>query len=146
MVAADLIIAADGLHSIAVEQVLGHPHPAEVPTGTKANSCYRFLIPKADVDSDPETRSFNESPQSVGCRVWADLAGKKRLISYPCREYVSLVIFCCGCIADEGSYEVLNFIVILRDEEVTSTREGRQWSPILLEKKLTTHRLAGVGG
>jgi salicylate hydroxylase len=80
------VIAADGVHSLAVEHVLGRPHPAEVPTGGKANLCYRFLIPKADVDGDPETRFFNESPQSVGCRVWADLQGRKRLISYPCRE------------------------------------------------------------
>ena len=87
VVTADLVIAADGVHSLAVEHVLGHPHPAEVPTGTKANLCYRFLIPKADVDDDLETRFFHESPQSMGCRVWADLPGKKRLISYPCRKY-----------------------------------------------------------
>ncbi|KAK3349828.1 hypothetical protein B0T25DRAFT_249918 [Lasiosphaeria hispida] len=106
VVKADLVIAADGVHSVGVEYVLGHRDPPEIPTGIKANLCYRFLIPKADVDSDPETRFYNETPLSTGCRVWVDIPGKKRLISYPCRDY-----------------EVINFIAILRDEKVDSTSE-----------------------
>jgi hypothetical protein len=45
-----------------------------------------------------------------------------------------------------GSYEVLNFIVILRDEEVTSTKEGEYLSPILVCGELTATRLACLGG
>ncbi len=86
VITADLVIAADGVHSVAVEHVLGKRNPAEVPTGVKANLCYRFLIPTKEVDGDPETGWFNEGLEAKGCRVWADIPGRKRLISYPCRE------------------------------------------------------------
>ncbi|KAK0710064.1 FAD binding domain-containing protein [Lasiosphaeria miniovina] len=106
IVKADLVVAADGVHSIGVEHVLGRPNSSEVPSFPKVNLCYRFLIPKTSVDDDPDTRFFNEDWRSRGCRLWVDIAGKKRVISYPCRNY-----------------EVLNFINIIRDEQVVSSQE-----------------------
>lgn len=86
VVKADLVIAADGVHSTAVEYILGHPNPPQVPAGYNSNLCYRFLIPKDEVDNDPETSFFNQGMESLGCRIWVDEAGRKRLIQYPCRE------------------------------------------------------------
>ena len=36
--------------------------------------CYRFLIPKDEVDNDPETSFFNQSMESLGCRIWVEEA------------------------------------------------------------------------
>lgn len=45
----DLVIGADGIHSMAVEAVLGHSLPA-VSSGS---ACFRFLIPTEDILNDP---------------------------------------------------------------------------------------------
>ncbi|KAM7220458.1 hypothetical protein V8F06_004237 [Rhypophila decipiens] len=104
---ADLVIAADGVHSIGVEYVLGRKHRPQAPgTGCNVNMAYRFLIPRAEVDSDPETKFFTEGVDFLGARVWADYKGRKRLISYPCRNY-----------------EVLNFAALIYDEDVLINAE-----------------------
>lgn len=82
------MIAADGIHSTAVEAILGHsnnPQPAK-----HSNCCYRFLIPRAKLEADPETRFFVQSPAMLSCRLYADPATKRRLVVYPCRKYVKL--------------------------------------------------------
>ena len=60
----DVIIAADGIHSIGIETILGRvnpPQPQEL-----YNGCYRFLIPAADLDADAETAFWNENGTSNG--------------------------------------------------------------------------------
>ncbi|KAK3315769.1 FAD/NAD(P)-binding domain-containing protein [Apodospora peruviana] len=109
---ADLVIAADGIHSTAVQHVLGgHANPASVPkTGTQGNVCYRFLIPRVDVDSDPDTKWFNDTPLALGCRIWVDIPNRKRLLQYPCRDH-----------------ETLNFVAIMRDDDYTLAQRKEDW-------------------
>ncbi|KAK1782302.1 hypothetical protein QBC45DRAFT_439223 [Copromyces sp. CBS 386.78] len=105
---ADLIIAADGVHSRAPEYVLGHPNQPRMLPDPKLNTCYRFLIPTAEIASDPETKFFLDSDKMEAkvCRLWPDVKGRKRLIAYRCR-----------------GGEIINFVVMLRDEINTAKRE-----------------------
>ncbi|KAL4813149.1 hypothetical protein BDW67DRAFT_188003 [Aspergillus spinulosporus] len=47
---ADLLVAADGVHSSAIRHVIGHPTPA-VATGW---AVFRWLIPTEELEGDPE--------------------------------------------------------------------------------------------
>lgn len=80
----DLVVAADGIHSIAVEAVLGAPNPPKAEE--HYNCCYRFLIPASVLESDPETSFFNTDGEGK-MRIFADNAHRKRLVCYPCRKY-----------------------------------------------------------
>jgi salicylate hydroxylase len=80
MITGDLVIAADGVHSPAVESVLGRPNPA-LPV-SEDNFIYRFLIPTAVLKADPVTAELVEYD---GCmRVY--LGENQRLAWYPCRD------------------------------------------------------------
>jgi salicylate hydroxylase len=83
VVSGDLIIAADGVHSIAVEAILGHANPA-LPTG-KYNFCYRFLIPSSEIAADPLTKQFDDGDDG---RMKFMVEEDKRLVWYPCRKSV----------------------------------------------------------
>jgi len=83
-VTGDLVIAADGVHSIAVEAIQGKPNPSQ--PALHLNCAYRFLIPSAEIEADPETKAFLHGPQRSTARVWVDPSGRRRLIGYPCRE------------------------------------------------------------
>ncbi|KAM0134782.1 hypothetical protein ACHAP3_005338 [Botrytis cinerea] len=77
---ADLIIAADGVHSTAVEHVLG---ANKVQSGDTGWSCMRWLVPTEDLLSDPETSDLvDESVQ----RFFAPASGVGGFVWYPCRE------------------------------------------------------------
>jgi salicylate hydroxylase len=80
-----LIIAADGVHSGAVEAILGAPNPA-LPT-TNYNFAYRFLIPSSEIAADPETAHFTENDDG---RMKFVVAEGRRLVWYPCRKYVRI--------------------------------------------------------
>jgi salicylate hydroxylase len=80
-ISGDLIIAADGVHSVAVEAVLGHPNQA-TPT-TRDNFAYRILIPTSDITSDPETAHFSEGDDGTMKILTGD---GRRLAWYPCRK------------------------------------------------------------
>jgi salicylate hydroxylase len=83
VVKSDVVIAADGLHSIAVETILGHANP---PQPQKLyNGCLRFLIPTADIEADPEARWWNENANGQ-LRVYMNGRTGNRLVSYPCRK------------------------------------------------------------
>jgi salicylate hydroxylase len=75
----DLVIAADGVHSGAVEAVLGFPSPA-LPTPSLA---YRFLIPSHKITSDIKTAHFYDSDDASMKFLIGD---DHRLIWYPCRN------------------------------------------------------------
>ncbi|KAM7208343.1 FAD/NAD(P)-binding domain containing protein [Naviculisporaceae sp. PSN 640] len=99
---ADLVVAADGVHSIGVEYVLGRKNLPQAPgSGCNVNLAYRFLISRPEVESDPDTKFFIDGPEALGSRVWPDLEGRRRLVSYPCRNY-----------------EILNFVALIYDESV----------------------------
>jgi salicylate hydroxylase len=84
IISADVILAADGVNSIASQAILGKvnaPEPAK-----HSNCCYRFLISREQLMSDPETKWFTEGHQSLGCRIYPDHQANRRLVSYTCRE------------------------------------------------------------
>ncbi|GKT46213.1 FAD-dependent monooxygenase OpS4 [Colletotrichum spaethianum] len=85
-VRADLVVGADGIHSIACETVLGRTNPPLPPN--HYNSCYRFLIPAEVLEEDPETKFWNENVDGL-VRLFPDDKTNRNLISYPCRKYVS---------------------------------------------------------
>lgn len=80
----DIVIAADGVHSLASDVILGRKNFPVPPV--HSNSCYRFLIPAAALEEDPDTRFWVED-----CNGWARLVPhgptKRRIVSYPCRKY-----------------------------------------------------------
>ncbi len=78
---ADVVIAADGVHSLGVEAILGQPnppHPQEL-----YNVCYRFLIPSSVIERDAQTRFWNQGDDG---RIKFYVGKNKRLVSYPCRK------------------------------------------------------------
>ncbi|KAK4170504.1 putative salicylate hydroxylase [Cladorrhinum sp. PSN259] len=82
----DLIVGADGIHSLAAEFVLEKTVRPESPA--HYNMCYRFLIPAAVLEEDPETQWWHrgETGEKVTTRVMTDNASSRRLVSYPCRD------------------------------------------------------------
>ncbi|KIH91219.1 hypothetical protein SPBR_01965 [Sporothrix brasiliensis 5110] len=82
VVQADVVIAADGIYSIAVEAILGEPRPLGAPQ----NACFRFLIPADAINADPKTKFYTEDDDG---RMKFFVGDDKRIVSYPCRKYVS---------------------------------------------------------
>lgn len=78
VISADLIIAADGVHTMAADLVLGQPIPA-APTNTSA---FRFLIPTVDLEGANGAREFLNYKGSMKIFIGED---GKRLVWYPCR-------------------------------------------------------------
>jgi salicylate hydroxylase len=76
---ADLIIAADGVHTTAINQVIGRTVPA-VSTGSAA---FRFLIPSDVLREDSEIAPLLEDG-ALRVLVAED---RRRLVWYPCAEY-----------------------------------------------------------
>ncbi|KAB5515523.1 FAD binding domain-containing protein [Coniochaeta sp. 2T2.1] len=109
VVTADLIIAADGIHSVAVEAILDHSNPPQ--PANHSNCCYRFLITKAELEAHEDTKFFVEPPASSICRIYADQERSRRLVTYPCREY-----------------EVMNFVGICKVENFSDNKEDWQCS------------------
>ncbi|KAL2867850.1 putative salicylate hydroxylase [Aspergillus lucknowensis] len=73
---ADLIVAADGVHTAAIHKIIGHAVPA-APTGSAA---FRFLIPTEVLREDPQIAKFLEDGV-MRVLVAGDL---RRLVWYPC--------------------------------------------------------------
>ncbi|KFY62264.1 hypothetical protein V497_02473 [Pseudogymnoascus sp. VKM F-4516 (FW-969)] len=114
---ADLVIAADGVHSKAVETVIGYPNPA-LPT-EKYNFCYRFLIPTAEIAADPETASWTEGDDG---RIKVIVTEGRRLVWYPCRNN-----------------EQHNFVAIFSsDDEIKNVEDYR--TPLELSALLETYK------
>ncbi|KAG8156688.1 hypothetical protein KVR01_013479 [Diaporthe batatas] len=78
----DVVIIADGIHSLGVEVMTGKSNPLE-PSRNAYNFCYRFLISTNDIENDPETRFWNEGDDG---RMKLFVGNMKRLVSYPCRK------------------------------------------------------------
>jgi len=82
VVTGDVVIAADGVHSLGVEAILGRPNPALPPRGSD-NFCYRFLIPTKDIAADPVTRRWTEGDEG---RLKFFVDDTKRIVCYPFRK------------------------------------------------------------
>ncbi|ERT00359.1 salicylate hydroxylase [Sporothrix schenckii 1099-18] len=104
VVQADVVIAADGIYSIAVEAILGEPRPLGAPQ----NACFRFLIPADAINADPKTKFYTEDDDG---RMKFFVGDDKRIVSYPCRNN-----------------EIHNFVAIYNTEHETldlSKKESR---------------------
>ena len=83
MVPADVVIAADGVHSLAAKTILeNQPEPQ---TSELYNYTYRFLIPTADLMKDLEIAAFLKTKPGH-LVVLPDQSALRRLVCYPCRE------------------------------------------------------------
>lgn len=82
-VSGDVVIGADGVHSIASEAVLGIKNHPVAPV--HSNCCYRFLIPAATLEEDAETKFWNKD-RDGWTRLFPHDSTKRRLVTYPCRE------------------------------------------------------------
>lgn len=76
----DVIVAADGVHSIAPSHIAGHDCPA-LPTGT---TIIRFMLPTASLLTNPRTASLVSSPGQFNIFVAPDR--ERWLLQYPCRN------------------------------------------------------------
>ncbi|KAK3360442.1 hypothetical protein B0T25DRAFT_602022 [Lasiosphaeria hispida] len=112
VVAADLVVAADGIHSLGIESVLGKPNPPQPQE--LYNGCYRFLIPAADLDADPETAVWNQDHSRDG-RMSIYMNGKtgNRFVSYPCRNN-----------------QVWNFVGLFHDDDLKSATQEDWHAPV----------------
>ncbi|KIM94484.1 hypothetical protein OIDMADRAFT_136193 [Oidiodendron maius Zn] len=77
---ADLIIAADGVHSTAVKHVLGDE---VVEAGDTGWACMRWLVPREELLSDPETAHMIQDSTT---RYFTAAGGAAGLVWYPCRN------------------------------------------------------------
>jgi salicylate hydroxylase len=78
---ADLIVAADGVHSTAVNYVLDESVRAK-DTGW---AVMRWLVPTEDLLSDPQTAHMVENNSA---RLYIVRTGKTNMMWYPCRKCV----------------------------------------------------------
>ncbi len=101
---ADVIVGADGIHSVTRTAVLGRELLAQ-PSGFSA---YRCLIPREKVIHNPTTKTLLDGDDSG--KGFSTYMGKdRRLVAYPCR----------------GS-TLLNIVAIVPDETVEG-RATEQW-------------------
>jgi salicylate hydroxylase len=79
----DLIIGADGAHSVCRKEVESEIQP--FPYG---KSCYRWIVPREVLEADPETAPL------IDPKGWFEeiSEGSKRLIMYPCRDNTAMNI------------------------------------------------------
>ena len=80
---AHLVVAADGVHSTAVKQVLGDD--GTVQAGDTGWAGMRWLVPRDEFLSDPETAHMI---QDSATRYFTAAAGAAGLVWYPCRKCV----------------------------------------------------------
>lgn len=82
---ADLLVAADGVHSSAIRHVVGHPTPV-VATGW---AVFRWLIPTEELGGDPEIAPLLKGPLSVQdglSRFLSTDENMRRIVWYSCAE------------------------------------------------------------
>ncbi|KAG9246621.1 FAD binding domain-containing protein [Calycina marina] len=94
VITADLIVAADGVHSIAIKAISGG---STVPQSAAHTNCsYRFLIDAAELEADPETIFSDRNHQRPVTTIIADPGKKRRLIFYLCRngKFYNFVVLC----------------------------------------------------
>ncbi|KAK1996005.1 FAD binding domain-containing protein [Colletotrichum falcatum] len=80
---ADFIVGADGIRSAAREVVFGNGNPRVAPK--HYNMCYRFMVPAAVLEEDPETRFWTENVDGL-IRMMTDDKADRKLIAYTCRN------------------------------------------------------------
>ena len=86
--AADLVVAADGVHSRANKFVLGNERPA-LPSAT---TVIRFMIPTEAVLADPKTAPLLAGIAAEGSQIsiYTAADNTRLLVRYPCRKCARL--------------------------------------------------------
>ncbi|EXJ66303.1 uncharacterized protein A1O5_10455 [Cladophialophora psammophila CBS 110553] len=79
---ADLVVAADGVHSNAATHVLGYHCPAHATTST----VIRFLIPTREILDDPHTAPLLRRYGEGHCSFYLHRDQQRWLVRYPCRD------------------------------------------------------------
>ncbi|KAL3464900.1 hypothetical protein BJX64DRAFT_298013 [Aspergillus heterothallicus] len=85
-ISGDLVIGADGVHSV-LRQFVAQEDIAPTPSG---GSAFRFLIPISKVEENPETRQLLARPGEL--QLWDGTY--RRLVIYPCRNNTELNFVC----------------------------------------------------
>ena len=86
---ADLVVAADGVHSVLREAVVGREGKAPEASG---HSAFRFLIDTEAMRADKQMAAMLEK-KGDGTAILIEqkgTVGERQIIRYPCREYVTL--------------------------------------------------------
>ncbi|KAL3434377.1 hypothetical protein BDV09DRAFT_195887 [Aspergillus tetrazonus] len=102
---ADLLVAADGVHSSAIRHVVGHPTPV-VATGW---AVFRWLIPTEELEGDPEIAPLLKGPLSVQdglSRFLSTDENMRRIVWYSCADNT-----------------IQNFVAIHEDRRANDERE-----------------------
>ncbi|EKG19946.1 Monooxygenase FAD-binding protein [Macrophomina phaseolina MS6] len=74
----DVVLAADGVHSVAREIVTGGTYP----TKTSGKCCYRWLLPQSVLNEDPELQALVGEPG-----IMTEIKGAgRRIVLYPCKN------------------------------------------------------------
>lgn len=117
---ADLIVAADGLHSTAVGHVLDNE---ETPASNTGWACLRWLVPTEELLSDSETASLVEDSVQ---RYYMGAPGAGFLVWYPCRKSViSLPFRACLLLTElKLSNEIQNFLYLSQAFDSSHAKEG----------------------
>ncbi|KAI0153906.1 salicylate hydroxylase [Pestalotiopsis sp. NC0098] len=117
VITSDVVIGADGIHSTAVEAVLGRVNKP-VPSRDLYNFCYRFLIPTSEIESDPETRFWTEDDDG---RMKFFVGDLKRIASYPCRNN-----------------EMHNFVALFHQDDFSMMKKEDWQAPVSKSQLLET--------
>jgi salicylate hydroxylase len=112
--AADLIIGADGSHSVCRREVLGYEQ-SPIESG---KSAFRFLIPTNLIEDDESTKKFIRG-KSPGANIFVDVGGKLRsrtLTWYECHGYVQSALVPFSKLIPGGSGMLQNFVGVFDSE------------------------------
>ncbi|GAA6022639.1 hypothetical protein JCM8202_005029 [Rhodotorula sphaerocarpa] len=101
---ADVIIGADGIHSVARTAVLGQ----QLVANRSGHSAYRSLIPRERLLDNPRALAILDGDER-GFGLTTFMGGNRRLVAYPCRK---------------GT--LLNIVAIVPDSEAEGSQEAWQ--------------------
>ncbi|KAL4783604.1 hypothetical protein BJX76DRAFT_357868 [Aspergillus varians] len=83
---ADLLVAADGVHTSAIRHVIGHP----TPVATTGWAVFRFLLSTEDLRGDPDIAPLLEDGvmrlEDGLMRIFTAEGSMRRLVWYPCAD------------------------------------------------------------
>lgn len=107
----DLIVGADGVHSLTRASIPG----GDLQAFDSGKSAFRFLIPTETLAADPETKGFIEKDDFLTMWIGED----RRLIMYPCVDKT-----------------IMNFVGIHPSRESADDIKGEGWQETGSKKRM----------